>query len=115
MLDVGANVELHGGNARAVRRDGKIYSRVIHARHPRVGLLSIGEEEHKGNGSRARRLLLSKALPSRFVGNVEGRDLFAGTVDVSCAMDSSGTMALKVSEGLSESSRTCSSSPWPPP
>jgi glycerol-3-phosphate acyltransferase PlsX len=82
---------------------GEIYSRVIfHANNPRVGLLSIGEDEHKGNELTRAATPLLKGLPLNFVGNVEGRDLFAGTVDVIVCDGFIGNVALKVSEGLVE-------------
>jgi glycerol-3-phosphate acyltransferase PlsX len=63
-------------------------------------LLSIGEEEHKGNELTRAAMPLLKALPLNFVGNVEGRDLFEGNVDVIVCDGFIGNVALKVSEGL---------------
>jgi glycerol-3-phosphate acyltransferase PlsX len=81
---------------------GDIYSRVIFptSRRPRVGLLSIGEEEHKGNDLTKSVTPLLKSLSLNFIGNVEGRDLFTGDVDVIVCDGFVGNVALKVSEGL---------------
>ena len=67
---------------------------------PRVGLLSIGEEEHKGNALTRDATPLLKALAINFIGNVEGRDLFSGHADVIVCDGFVGNVALKVSEGL---------------
>ena len=58
---------------------GEIYSRgSCTAKRPQVGLLSIGEEEHKGNELTRAATPLLKSLPLNFVGNVEGRDIYTG-------------------------------------
>jgi len=103
MLDVGANVDSKPHNLEQWAVMGDIYARAIFgAEHPRVGLLSIGEEEAKGNElTRAAHQLL-KQLPLQFVGNVEGRDLYNGNVDVIVCDGFIGNVALKVSEGLVE-------------
>jgi glycerol-3-phosphate acyltransferase PlsX len=80
---------------------GEIYSRVILRRdNPRVGLLSIGEEEHKGNEMTRAAMPLLKSLPINFIGNVEGRDIFNGNADVIVCDGFVGNVALKASEGL---------------
>jgi glycerol-3-phosphate acyltransferase PlsX len=80
---------------------GDVYSRVIfHIPSPRVGLLSIGEEEHKGNDLTRAATPLLKDLNLNFIGNVEGRDLFTGHADVIVCDGFIGNVALKVSEGL---------------
>ena len=76
------------------------------ARRPRVGLLSIGEEETKGNELTRESFQLLKRLPLNFVGNVEGRDLFNGHVDVIVADGFVGNVALKISEGVANLVRT---------
>ena len=79
---------------------GELYSRLIfHTEKPRVGLLSIGEEEHKGNELTKSATPLLKKLPLNFIGNVEGRDLFTGLADVIVCDGFTGNVALKVSEG----------------
>jgi len=71
-----------------------------------VGLLSIGEEETKGNVLTRESFQLLKQLPMNFVGNVEGRDLFNGHVDVIVADGFVGNVALKISEGVANLVRT---------
>jgi glycerol-3-phosphate acyltransferase PlsX len=75
-------------------------------RRPRVGLLSIGEEETKGNLLTREAFQLLKRLPLNFIGNVEGRDLFNGHVDVIVADGFVGNVALKISEGVANLVRT---------
>jgi glycerol-3-phosphate acyltransferase PlsX len=65
-----------------------------------VGLLSIGEEETKGNDLTREAFPLLKALPIRFIGNVEGRDIFSGLADVIVCDGFVGNVALKTSEGV---------------
>ena len=69
---------------------------------PRVGLLSVGEEESKGNELTREAHQLLKAAPVRFVGNVEGRDVYAGDADVIVCDGFTGNVTLKISEGLVE-------------
>src|SRR5438093_1619260 len=76
LLDVGANVDCKPSHLEQFAVMGEIYYRVIFgADRPRVGLLSIGEEDHKGNDLTREAFLLLKQLPLNFVGNVEGCDL----------------------------------------
>jgi glycerol-3-phosphate acyltransferase PlsX len=101
LLDVGANVDCKPEMLAQFAVMGEIYSRTIfHNSKPRVGLLSIGEEEHKGNDLTRAALPLLKALPINFIGNVEGRDIFNGIADVVVCDGFIGNVALKVSEGL---------------
>jgi glycerol-3-phosphate acyltransferase PlsX len=103
VLDVGANVDSTPEMLEQFAVMGEIYSRTIfHKSNPRVGLLSIGEEEHKGNDLTRAASPLLKALPINFVGNVEGRDVFNGNVDVIVCDGFVGNVLLKVSEGLSK-------------
>ncbi|HUJ24108.1 MAG TPA: phosphate acyltransferase PlsX [Bryobacteraceae bacterium] len=103
MLDVGANVDCTPHMLAQFATMGEIYSRVILRRHsPRVGLLSIGEEEHKGNEMTRTAMPLLKSLPINFIGNVEGGDIYTGKVDVVVCDGFVGNVALKVSEGLVE-------------
>ena len=86
---------------------GEIYCRSIFGmKHPRVGLLSIGEEEGKGNDLTREAFQLLKRLPINFIGNVEGRDLYNGHVDVIVADGFVGNVALKTSEGVARLVRT---------
>lgn len=101
VVDVGANVDCHPRLLAQFAVMGEIYSRVIFkTRNPRVGLLSIGEEEHKGNDLTRTATPLLKSLPINFVGNVEGRDIYTGETDVIVCDGFVGNVALKVSEGL---------------
>jgi glycerol-3-phosphate acyltransferase PlsX len=103
VVDVGANVDCSPRMLAQFAVMGDIYSRVIfHTQRPRVGLLSIGEEEHKGNDLTRAATPLLKALPIHFIGNVEGRDIYAGKTDVIVCDGFIGNVALKVSEGLVE-------------
>jgi glycerol-3-phosphate acyltransferase PlsX len=103
MIDVGANVDSNPHMLAQFAVMGDIYSRVIfHTRNPRVGILSIGEEEHKGNQLTHDATPLLKTLSLNFIGNVEGRDVYTGTVDVIVCDGFVGNVALKVSEGLVE-------------
>ena len=101
MLDVGANVDCTPENLEQFAVMGEIYFRsMFGARRPRVGLLSIGEEEAKGNELTRASFQLLKNLPLNFVGNVEGRDLYGGQVDVIVCDGFVGNVALKISEGV---------------
>ena len=103
VLDVGANVDCSPHMLAQFAVMGEIYSRIIVKRdRPRVGLLSIGEEQHKGNDlTRAAWPLLEK-LNLNFIGNVEGRDIYGGDVDVVVCDGFTGNVALKVSEGVAD-------------
>ena len=101
VIDVGANVDCSARMLAQFAVMGDIYSRVIfRTDRPRVGLLSIGEEELKGNELTRSATPLLKSLPINFIGNVEGRDIYAGETDVIVCDGFIGNVALKVSEGL---------------
>jgi glycerol-3-phosphate acyltransferase PlsX len=101
VVDVGANVDCQPRLLAQFAVMGEIYSRVIfRTENPRVGLLSIGEEEHKGNELTRSATPLLKSLPINFIGNVEGRDIYTGETDVIVCDGFVGNVALKVSEGL---------------
>ena len=107
VVDVGANVDSTPEMLAQFAVMGEIYSRIIfHNPSPRVGLLSIGEEEHKGNDLTRAVTPLLKALPLNFIGNVEGRDIYSGIADVVVCDGFIGNVALKVSEGLVEMIRS---------
>ena len=106
LMDVGANVDCTPKMLVQFAIMGEVYSRVIlKTENPRVGLLSIGEEEHKGNELTRSALPLLKGLPLNFVGNVEGRDLYTGAVDVIICDGFVGNVVLKTSEGLADAMR----------
>src|SRR6202046_1755549 len=101
LLDVGANVDSKAHNLEQFAVMGEIYFRTLFGtKRPRVGLLSIGEEETKGNVLTREAFHLLQKLPLNFVGNVEGRDLYNGKVDVIVADGFVGNVALKISEGV---------------
>jgi phosphate acyltransferase len=103
LLDVGANVDSKPRHLEQFAVMGEIYYRVIFgSARPRVGLLSIGAEDHKGNDLTRETFHLLKRLPVNFVGNVEGRDLYNGRVEVIVCDGFIGNVALKISEGLVE-------------
>jgi phosphate acyltransferase len=104
MVDVGANVDCSPEMLAQFAVMGTAYSRVIfRIAKPRVGLLSIGEEDHKGNSLTHEALPLLKNLSHvNFIGNVEGRDVYTGAADVIVCDGFVGNVALKVSEGLVE-------------
>ena len=109
LLDVGANVDCKPENLEQFAVMGEIYFRAMFGKRqarPRVGLLSIGEEEAKGNELTREAFQLLKRLPLNFVGNVEGRDLYNGQVDVIVADGFVGNVALKISEGVANLVRT---------
>jgi glycerol-3-phosphate acyltransferase PlsX len=103
ILDVGANAECKAAHLYDFAVMGSLYSNVIvGAKHPRVGLLSIGEEEIKGNDLTKEAFKLLKNSNLNFIGNVEGRDMFTGQVDVIVCDGFTGNIALKTSEGVVE-------------
>jgi glycerol-3-phosphate acyltransferase PlsX len=103
VVDVGANVDCDASMLAQFAVMGEIYSRIVlRIERPRVGLLSIGEEEHKGNELTKAAMPLLKSLPINFIGNVEGCDLFTGSVDVIVCDGFVGNVALKVSEGVAD-------------
>jgi phosphate acyltransferase len=123
LLDVGANVDCKPQNLEQFAVMGDIYFRAMFGKTlgrtfgntfgrrsgalgPRVGLLSIGEEETKGNELTREAFQLLKQLPLNFIGNVEGRDLYNGQVDVIVADGFVGNVALKISEGVANLVRT---------
>ena len=106
LIDVGANVDSKPHNLAQFAVMGDIYFRAIFKKaKPTVGLLSVGEEEGKGNDLTKHAFALMKELPLNFIGNVEGRDLYNGRVDVIVCDGFVGNVALKISEGLVEAVR----------
>jgi glycerol-3-phosphate acyltransferase PlsX len=101
LVDVGANVDCTPEMLAQFAVMAEIYSRqVLHRPNPRVGILSIGEEDHKGNDMTRAAFHLLKSLRLNFIGNVEGSDMYASNVDVIVCDGFIGNVALKVSEGL---------------
>lgn len=103
ILDVGANVDSKPVHIQQFAVMGEIYYRALWGvKRPRVALLSIGEEEMKGNELTREAAGLLKQTALNFTGNVEGRDVFRGDVDVIVCDGFIGNIALKISEGLVE-------------
>jgi glycerol-3-phosphate acyltransferase PlsX len=101
VLDVGANVDCGPDNLEQFAVMGEIYYRAIFGvNQPRVGLLSNGEEAHKGSDLVRLTHQRLKQLPLNFVGNVEGRDVINGKVDVMVTDGFTGNVVLKTSEGV---------------
>jgi glycerol-3-phosphate acyltransferase PlsX len=104
LLDVGANANCQPHNLVQFALMGKIYMEaVIGLKDPRIGLMSIGEEKGKGNDLVREAFDRLQAAPLRFIGNVEGKDLFSGAADVVVSDGFTGNVALKVSEGVVQS------------
>jgi glycerol-3-phosphate acyltransferase PlsX len=103
LLDVGASVECRPPHLLQFAVMGTAYARVAFGiEQPRVALLSIGEEETKGNELTREAHRLLKASPLAFAGNLEARELYNGGADVIVCDGFTGNVALKVSEGLVE-------------
>lgn len=103
VVDVGANVDCKPHNLVQFAVMGHFYSQaVLGVEHPRIGLLSIGEEEGKGDRVTVDAYRLLSDVGLNFIGNVEGRDVYSGTVDVVVCDGFVGNVILKVSEGLGE-------------
>ena len=103
LLDVGANVDCKVQHLAQFAVMGSLYARnMLKIETPRVGLLSIGEEETKGNDLTREAFPVFKSLPIHFIGNVEGRDIYNGNADVIVCDGFVGNVALKTSEGLAK-------------
>src|ERR1019366_4430757 len=104
LLDVGANVDCDPDNLVQFAVMGHMYARnVLRNARPRVGLLSIGEEDSKGNALTRDTLPLLRGLSViDFIGNVEGRDLFNGHLDVAVCDGFVGNVAIKTCEGTAK-------------
>jgi glycerol-3-phosphate acyltransferase PlsX len=103
LLDVGANVTCKPHHLVQFAVMGHLFSKkIIGVESPRVGLMSVGEEESKGNDLTKEVHQTLKQLHLNFIGNVEGRDLYNGRADVIVCDGFTGNVALKTSEGLIE-------------
>ncbi|MBN2265935.1 MAG: phosphate acyltransferase PlsX [Candidatus Aminicenantes bacterium] len=104
LLDAGANANCQPSNLVQFAFMGKIFMEaVVGLREPRIGLMSIGEEKGKGNDLVKQAFERLQEAPLRFIGNVEGKDLFTGAADVVVSDGFTGNIALKVTEGVVES------------
>ncbi|AKI97154.1 phosphate acyltransferase PlsX [Kosmotoga pacifica] len=103
LLDCGANIEVRPEHLRDFGKMGYHYARILGKESPKVGLLNVGEEEEKGNkDTRAAFELLKEALGGDFYGNVEGRDILYGNVDVVVTDGFKGNVAMKAIEGAAK-------------
>lgn len=103
IMDVGANVECRPIHLYQFAVMASAFSRLYNVDKPRVGLLTIGEESGKGNSLVKETYALLHKSALNFIGNVEGRDVFLGDVDVIVCDGFVGNICLKISEGLAES------------
>src|SRR5438874_2989342 len=103
LLDVGANIDPKSWHLFQFAVMGHVYARdILGIERPRVGLLSVGEEEGKGNELTKEAYEQLKDSSLNFIGNVEGRDIYNGHCDVVVADGFTGNVALKISESLAE-------------
>jgi phosphate acyltransferase len=118
VLDAGANPDCQPHNLLQFALMGSIYAEeVLGVRHPKVGLLSNGEEDSKGNELTRAAFPILGAAPICFVGNVEGRELFNGRADVIVCDGFVGNVVLKLGEGVVDLLRRMvkeeiTASPW---
>ncbi|HEY3347794.1 MAG TPA: phosphate acyltransferase PlsX [Nitrospirota bacterium] len=107
VLDVGANVDCKPQHLQQFAIMGDVFARKVHGiSRPKVGLLSIGEEDTKGNELTLEAFKLLKQTKMNFIGNVEGRDIFNGRADIIVCDGFIGNVALKISEGLADALST---------
>jgi glycerol-3-phosphate acyltransferase PlsX len=103
LLDVGANPDAKTQHFKEFAVMGSIYAQLAFGKEsPSIGLMSIGEEDTKGTDRTKEAFKVLKETGLNFVGNVEGRDVFNGSVDVIVTDGFTGNVILKVSESLSE-------------
>lgn len=103
MIDVGANVDCKPSHLLQFAIMGRIYAeKIFGIPNPSIGLLSIGEEDGKGNELTKEVFGMLKGSSLHFVGNIEGRDVYSGGADVIVCDGFIGNVALKISEGLSD-------------
>ena len=101
LLDAGANIECKPFHLAQFAVMGNVYSReILKRKNPRVGILSIGSEDSKGNELTLEAFKLCKKLDLNFIGNVEGHDLFKDHVDVVVCDGFVGNIVLKTVESL---------------
>lgn len=107
LLDVGANVDCKPHHLTHFGIMGYIYAKgMLDISEPKIGLLSIGEEESKGNEVTREAYQMLKNSPLNFYGNIEGTDVFSGKVDVIVCDGFIGNITLKVSESIAATMHT---------
>ena len=103
LLDAGANVDSKPKNLVQFALMGKVFlENVYDIEDPKIALMSIGEEEVKGNELTKKTFNMLKSLDINFIGNVEGSDVYSGEADLIVTDGFTGNVALKVSEGVVE-------------
>jgi len=103
LVDVGANVNCRPYDLHQFAIMGHVFMKNVgHIKNPRIALMSIGEEETKGNDLIREVFDRLKASSLNFIGNVEGKDIYSGNADVIVSDGFTGNIALKVSEGVVE-------------
>lgn len=103
LIDVGASVDCRAHHLEQFAIMGRVFMEtVLGLENPRIGLMSIGEEESKGNDLTREVFERLEASSFNFIGNVEGKDIFSGKADVIVSDGFTGNVALKVSEGVVE-------------
>ena len=101
LMDTGANMDCKAEFLYEFALMGKVYlENVMHIKNPKIGLLNVGVEEHKGNKLTKETYALLKESKLNFIGNVEARDLFTGKTNVLLADGFDGNIALKTAEGV---------------
>jgi glycerol-3-phosphate acyltransferase PlsX len=101
MLDVGANVDVRPEWLAQFALMGSIYAEIaVRKQRPSVATLSNGEEEGKGNATLTEAIPLIRDMPIHYVGNIEGKDVTAGAVDVAVVDGFAGNIFLKGAEGV---------------
>ena len=103
LIDAGANVDCRPHNLYEFAHMGSLYAdKILGIKNPRVGLLNVGSEPTKGNETTLAAYSLLKTAPLNFIGNVEGREVFSGEVDVIVCDGFVGNVLLKSGEGLAQ-------------
>ncbi len=103
LIDAGANVDCKPKHLLDFALMGHIYAKdILGVEKPKVGLLNIGEEDEKGNELTKEAMQHLKATSLNFIGNVEGKEVYAGQADVIVCDGFVGNIALKISEGLAD-------------
>ncbi len=103
LIDVGANVNCRPHHLEQFAVMGHTFmGSVLGIKKPRIGLMSVGEEEVKGNELTKEAFERLQNSPLNFIGNVEGKDMYSGKADVIVSDGFTGNVALKVSEGMAE-------------
>jgi glycerol-3-phosphate acyltransferase PlsX len=103
LLDVGANPDAKTAHFKEFAVMGSLYAQLAFGKaNPSIGLMSIGEEDSKGTDRTKEAFKVLKETGLNFIGNVEGRDVFNGSVDVIVTDGFTGNVILKVSEALAE-------------